>query len=78
MDVYVGEGRRRVRKSTGTSDKIRAKIIEQSVIAVNRNITSRQRAMLIIDNVRRNGNKASRSWRLRNTTEPAPTTKGRP
>lgn len=51
LDVYVGEGRKRVRKSTGTSDKIRAKIIEQSVIAVNRNITSRQRAMTIIDNV---------------------------
>lgn len=51
LDVYVGEGRRRVRKSTGTSDKVRAKIIEQSVVAVNRNITSRQRAMTIIDNV---------------------------
>ena len=51
LDVYVGEGRRRVRKSTGTSDKVRAKIIEQSVVAVNRNITSRQRAVTIIDNV---------------------------
>lgn len=51
LDVYVGEGRRRVRKSTGTSDKVRARIIEQSVIAVNRNITSRQRALMIIDNV---------------------------
>lgn len=51
LDVYVGEGRKRVRKSTGTGDKIRAKIIEQSVIAVNRNITSRQRALTIIDNV---------------------------
>lgn len=51
LDVYVGEGRKRVRKSTGTSDKIRAKIIEQSVVAVNKNITSRQRAIVIIDNV---------------------------
>lgn len=51
IDVYVGAGRKRVRKSTGTSNKIRAKIIEQSVIAVNRNITSRQRAVAIIDNV---------------------------
>ena len=51
LDVYIGEGRKRVRKSTGTPDKIRAKIIEQSVIAVNRNMTSRQRAMIIIDNV---------------------------
>lgn len=51
MDVYVGAGRKRVRRSTGTSDKVRAKIIEQSVIAVNRNITSRERAVTIIDNV---------------------------
>ena len=51
LDVYVGAGRRRVRKSTGTADKVRAKIIEQSVVAVNRNITSRQRAVAIIDNV---------------------------
>ena len=51
MDVYVGAGRKRVRRSTGTSDKIRAKIIEQSVMAVNRSITSRQRAVTIIDNV---------------------------
>ena len=51
LDVYVGEGRKRVRKSTHTSDKVRARIIEQSVVAVNRNITSRQRAMMIIDNV---------------------------
>jgi len=51
MDVYVGTGRKRVRRSTGTSDKVRARIIEQSVIAVNRNITSRQRAVTIIDNV---------------------------
>ena len=51
MDVYSGEGRKRVRKSTGTSDKVKAKIIEQSVIAVNKNITSRQRAIIIIDNV---------------------------
>ncbi len=51
MDVYAGEGRKRVRKSTGTSDKVKARIIEQSVIAVNKSITSRQRAMIIIDNV---------------------------
>ena len=51
LDVYVGEGRKRIRKSTGTADKVRAKIIEQSVVAVNRNITSRQRAMTIIENV---------------------------
>ena len=51
LDVYIGEGRKRVRKSTGTGDKVRARIIEQSVIAVNRNITSRQRALTIIDNV---------------------------
>ena len=49
LDVYVGKGRRRIRRSTGTSDKIRARIIEQSVVAVNRNIISRQRAAMIID-----------------------------
>lgn len=51
MDVYSGEGRKRVRKSTGMTDKVKAKIIEQSVIAANKNITSRQRAIIIIDNV---------------------------
>lgn len=51
MDVYSGEGRKRVRKSTGTSDKVKARIIEQSVIAANKNITTRQRAIIIIDNV---------------------------
>lgn len=51
IDVYIGAGRRRVRKSTGTADKTRAKIIEQSVIAANRNLTTRQRAITIIDNV---------------------------
>lgn len=49
LDVYVGEGRRRVRKSTGTTDEIRARIIEQSVKAVNRNVISRRRAATIID-----------------------------
>lgn len=51
LDVYAGEGRRRVRKSTGTSDKVRARIIEQSVVALNRRITTRRRALNIIDNV---------------------------
>ena len=51
MDVYAGEGRKRVRKSTGTSDKVKARIIEQSVVATNKNITTRQRAIIIIDNV---------------------------
>lgn len=51
MDVYSGEGRKRVRKSTGTSDKVKARIIEQTVIASNKNITSRQQAIIIIDNV---------------------------
>ena len=57
MDVYSGEGRKRVRKSTGTTDKVKAKIIEQSVIAVNKKITSRQRAMIIIDTVLTNDQK---------------------
>ena len=51
IDVYVGAGRKRKRKSTGTSDLIKARMIEQSVIAVNRNVISRDRAIAIIDNV---------------------------
>lgn len=51
MDVYSGEGQKRVRKSTGTSDKIKARIIEQTVIAANKNMTTRERAIIIIDNV---------------------------
>ena len=51
MDVYSGEGRKRVRKSTGTSDKVKARIIEQTVISANKNTTTRQRAIIIIDNV---------------------------
>ena len=43
MDLYVGSGtrRRRVRKSTGCTEEVQARIIEQSMIAVNRGLTSR-------------------------------------
>jgi len=51
MDVYVGAENRRVRKSTGTSDKVKARLIEQSAMSLNRGITDRQRAMMIIDAV---------------------------
>ena len=51
MNVYTGAGRKRVRKSTGTGDKVKARIIEQSVVAANKHITSKQRALAIIDNV---------------------------
>ena len=51
LDVYVGKGRRRIRRSTGTTEEVRARIIEQSVVAVNRNIISRQRAARIIDDL---------------------------
>lgn len=50
LDVYVGAERRRIWKSTGTDSKIRAKIVEQSVVAVNRGLATRQQAMGIIDN----------------------------
>lgn len=51
MDVYVGSERRRVRKSTGCTDKVQARLVEQAAIAVNRGITNRQRAMAIVDAV---------------------------
>lgn len=51
MDVYVGADRRRIRKSTGTEDETQARIIEQTAVALNRGITTRQRAMAILDNL---------------------------
>lgn len=51
MDLYVGAGKRRLRKSTGCRDEVQTRIAEQSAVAVNRGITSRQRAMAIIDNL---------------------------
>ena len=49
MDVYQGSGHKRIRKSTGTRDQTQARMIEQAAIAVNRGISTRQRAMSIID-----------------------------
>lgn len=49
MDVYVGEDRRRVRKSTGCTDITQARLVEQTAVAVNKGITTRQRAMAIVD-----------------------------
>ena len=51
LDVYVGADRRRIRKSTGVRDEVQARIIEQAAVAVNRGITTRKRAMAIIDNL---------------------------
>ena len=51
LDVYMGANRKHKRVSTGTGDLIKARMIEQSVIAVNRNVISRDRAISIIDNV---------------------------
>ena len=51
IDVYIGENRKRVRKSTGTDEKVKARIIEQAVVAANKHITTKQRALSIIDNV---------------------------
>lgn len=51
VDVYVGAGRRRKRQSTGTGDLLKARMIEQSMIAANRGVISRNRAIAIIDNV---------------------------
>jgi integrase len=53
MDVYVGNGdrRKRVRKSTGCTEEVQARMIEQTMVAVNRGLTTRQRAQNILDNV---------------------------
>ena len=51
MDVYVGQDRRRIRKSTGCKDITQARLIEQAAVAVNKGITTRQRAMAIVDAV---------------------------
>lgn len=53
MDVYVGSGnrRKRVRKSTGCTEEVQARMIEQTMVAVNKGLTSRQRAQNILDNV---------------------------
>lgn len=53
MDVYVGSGnrRKRVRKSTGCTDEVQARMVEQTMVAVNRGLTSRQRAQKILDNI---------------------------
>ncbi|MBO6167971.1 MAG: tyrosine-type recombinase/integrase, partial [Kiritimatiellae bacterium] len=48
MDVYAGNPRRRVRKSTGCTEESQARIVEQAAIGVNRGITPRERAMTII------------------------------
>lgn len=51
MDVYQGAARKRIRKSTGVTDKTQARLIEQAAIAVNRGISTRERAMQVIDAV---------------------------
>ena len=51
VDLYVGAGRKRKRVSTHTGDLTKARMIEQSIIGVNRNILTRNRAIAIIDNV---------------------------
>lgn len=53
MDVYVGSGnrRKRIRKSTGCTEEIQARMIEQTMVAVNKGLTSRQRAQNILDNI---------------------------
>jgi hypothetical protein len=53
MDVYVGSGnrRKRVRKSTGCTEEVQSKVIEQTMVAVNRRLMSRQRAQDILDDV---------------------------
>lgn len=53
VDVIVGNGnrRKRVRKSTGCKEEVQAKMIEQSMVALNKGLTSRQRAFKILDSI---------------------------
>jgi len=51
ISVYRGPDKPRLRKSTGTDDENAARIIEQNAMMLNRNVTSKQRAMAIIEAV---------------------------
>lgn len=49
IDVRVGATRRRVRRSSGCTDETQARIVEQSMVAMNRGLTTRSRTRAIID-----------------------------
>lgn len=49
VDVYCGVPPKRVRKSTKTGDEQKARIVEQTLIGVNKGTTPRQQAIGIID-----------------------------
>ena len=49
MDVYVGNGKRRVRRSTGCKDEVQARLVEQSAVAVNKGLTSRRRVQGVLE-----------------------------
>lgn len=51
MDVYAGNPKRRIRRSTGCTEETAARIVEQTAIGVNRKVTPRKRAHAIIDAV---------------------------
>lgn len=51
VDVYVGANRRRKRVSTHTDNITKARMIEQTILAVNKNVISRNQAVSIVDNV---------------------------
>lgn len=55
IDAYVGASRRRIRVSSGTSDETQARIVEQTIVAVNRGVATRQAAHAIIDSIRPDG-----------------------
>lgn len=48
VNIYNGLGKRKIRKSTGCTDYNEAKIIEQTLIAVNKGITSKEKALSIL------------------------------
>ncbi|MCQ2299978.1 MAG: site-specific integrase [Bacteroidales bacterium] len=49
VDVYSGVPPKRIRRSTKTDDETKARIIEQTMIGVNRGTTQRQQAVSILD-----------------------------
>ena len=51
MDVYAGAPRKRIRRSTGCTDETDARIVEQTMLGLNRGVTPKARAMAIIDAV---------------------------
>ena len=51
MNIYRGQGMRRIQRSTGTKDENEARIIEQGFMRVNKGESSRERMIALLDSV---------------------------